>query len=453
MKPHFIISIILAAVSIQVAPAYSQVAPSQFGIVPNGSYESYQVEAVNLQNLSDIIKIPLFSLPQLGRLSLSFSVVANTTYWQPDEYCTTDGYSCTYYYTFQGPAYAGFSGIGPEIVADDSAIVLPEFYAAPIDCADSPIVGYPLPNIPNCYSTIWTVYDSTGGSHPLYYDANNPSNLRTTDGSGYLFQSGESAPWNHYYLGSSDGPPDSLLSTPTLIDSKGISSTSSSNSAVQKDPDGNTIITDSQITDSVGRHIPFIPAPTSSTAGCPNLGGQYQATTGSSTWNVPGANNSTSTYLICYTQIAYRTSFLADGTIYGEDPSGNNYEITYEDAVGSNQVIQSIVLPDGSYWGFLYDAADPNNSNSVGYATMTKMVFPEGGSVQYSYINPGSVACNVQTYPTLYLQQRTVNDANGHSYLWQYGLGRSTDPNGNDSVVTYQGPSYGGCSPSAEKRP
>jgi hypothetical protein len=50
----------------------------QFGIIPAGTYQNYHVDTMNMLNGNDIIKIPLFSLPQRGKLSLSFSAVSNT---------------------------------------------------------------------------------------------------------------------------------------------------------------------------------------------------------------------------------------------------------------------------------------------------------------------------------------------------------------------------------------
>src|SRR5436305_1252772 len=61
------------------APVEAQTAPDQspFGISFNGYYQSYDVDTVNVENGNVIVKIPLYSLPQLGKLALSFSAVSN----------------------------------------------------------------------------------------------------------------------------------------------------------------------------------------------------------------------------------------------------------------------------------------------------------------------------------------------------------------------------------------
>jgi hypothetical protein len=92
-----------------------------FGITPFGSYVGYHIDSVNMENGNDIIKIPLFSLPQLGKLALSFSAVSNITYWEQAGGCSPDGLFCNYYYTNNPPAYNPISlngGIGPAVVPD-----------------------------------------------------------------------------------------------------------------------------------------------------------------------------------------------------------------------------------------------------------------------------------------------------------------------------------------------
>jgi YD repeat-containing protein len=432
------------SVCVSTSRAQPQTGPTpQFGIVPTGSYESYHVDAVNMQNGIDIIKIPLFSLPQLGKLSLGFSAVSNTTYWQPTYSCSFDGFDCTYAYSAVSPTYGQAISpgtdpvqIGPNIVPDNFPTVstIP-FVSSQAYCGQGSQPSY-------CYSTYYNVYDSTGGSHSMYYNSTNVSQLRTTDGSGFLYLSGVPDPSKR---GAIEQPP----ATAVLIDSHGIKNTfdASGTSVVQSDPNNNSIsVTDAGYTDSVGRVIPFIPQATSSITGCPNLGQAYQPAVSSSTWTVPGPNNSPATYTICYANIAYHTCFLPDNNCQSQTinyySDGENHSLTYQEAIGTYTAIQSIVLPDGSYWGFVYDAANPSDDRSIAYGTVTKLITPEGGSIAYGYQYQGTNFCNPGGFPSTILSTRTVSDANGNSYLWNYALGGSintvTDANQNDTVYEYQ---------------
>jgi YD repeat-containing protein len=475
---RYVLKIVTAlALSAALSGANGQTLPApQFGIVPNGSYESYHVDTVNMDTGNDIIKIPLFSLPQLGKLSLSFSIVANATMWEPEAICASDIPSCYYAFTIASPVYGGntyFVGpaVGPAIVPDNFPTVSPTQYKSALIC---PRYGRSTPQCSNYYSEFWTVYDSTGGSHAMYYDSRDSDlskfpNLRTTDGSGFLYQSGlddASKLWSKF------------SGTAVLIDSHGVQNQwkyqygSTGAPVIQTDPDGNKITTTyvaaspfyggMQYADTVGRVVLPMEQATSSTTGCPNLPGAYQPAVSSSKWQVPGPNNTTSTYLICNTSIYVRTNFFGCGQscgfVSGQNEDYNDVWSSYNEDYAIYNAIQSIVLPDGTYWGFVYDAADPNNSSDIGhYATLSRLIFPEGGSIAYSYTAlEGPGGCNlIPGYGPMVLTARQVSDANGHTYLpWQYLIGNgsaygneSIDPNQNSTTYQYSwpSPSVWGC--------
>ena len=85
--------------------------------------------------------------------------------------------------------------------------------------------------------------------------------------------------------------------------------------------------------------------------------------------------------------------------------------------------MQSIVLPDKSYYGFLYDAANPNNTTAIAYGDIAKIILPTGGSIENAHQNiagsPGDILGNVY-YLLRYVVQRDVLDAQGHDYKWSY---------------------------------
>lgn len=181
----------VAAVSSCAAFAHGQLPSQQFGIEPGGTYEVYHNDTVNMENGNDFVRIPLFSLPQLGKLSLNFSAVSNTATWESDTWCSPDGLSCDYSATVINPVYgvvdqnSNYGSLGPTIVPDNFPVIQSTPYQSP----DPNCTGHgSQPSY--CYSTIYTVHDGTGAAHPLYYDYNNISQLRTTDGSGFLYLSG-----------------------------------------------------------------------------------------------------------------------------------------------------------------------------------------------------------------------------------------------------------------------
>jgi hypothetical protein len=336
----------------------------------------------------------------------------------------------------------------------------------------------------------YSVQNSTGGTLPLYYDATNVSNMRTTDGSGFLYLSGVQYPYKWF----AGGGPGNSTGPQILIDSKGIQYVNPWGGPTSiVDPDNNTIsINGQQYTDSVGRTVPAVPQATSSIAGCPNLntlypnlGVNYQPAASSAQWTVPGSGpnaNSTVTYTICYANIYYHTYFYNGGACTYQYYDGQeNQENSYSDSWGTVPAIQSIVLPDGSFWGFVYDAGNEatitswnfdnvcnlpvaNDYSYIGYGTIKAVTLPEGGAITYSYIQedsgcspgPGGVGA------VLSLSGRTVSDANGNNYQWQYGGAASplgftsslvTDPNGNDTEYQYRiAPWAGnnGCAPLIE---
>jgi RHS repeat-associated protein len=464
VKPGFLISIsILLVASTFDVTAHPQAAPTpQFGIVPSGAYQTYNVDAMNMSNLNDVITIPLFSLPQLGKLSLSFSAVANTSNWQPDSYCSPDGSQCQDWYSPNFPNYGMFGGgygLGPAIVGDNfPGINSDEFFQT---CPNTDL---------DCVSTLWSVTDGSGGSYSLYYNAASPTQLRTIDGSGYLFLPGVTAPWAW-----SIEQYGQVTGQPTLYDSHGIKytwpSAFGSGNYVVSDPDSNTMTMSrsgsnpDQITDSVGRTVPPVPpATTPAASNCPSLTqfNQYQTPYSSAVWEVPGPNGNQVAYTICYTQVVVRTDFFGYGqenySYNYEDQYGNPYTIGYAEDYQTFTAIQSIVLPDKTFWGFVYDGGNPNNENDIGhYGTITQLLFPLGGSITYGYSTYSPTTC----YPpdatgaqwpgsaTPTVATRAVSDNNGDTYSWTYGVpgqpagiagpgGAATDPNGNSINYIYE---------------
>lgn len=203
-----------------------------------------------------------------------------------------------------------------------------------------------------------------------------------------------------------------------------------------------------QFTDTIGRVIPPVPQATNSTTGCPNLGQAFQPVTGSTTWQVPGPNNGNLNLLICYTSVSVRTTFFGSQRSWYVDywdSDDNPHDDTYSEIYAGFGAIQSIVLSDGSYWGFIYDGGDPNNENDIGhYGTLSRLIMPQGGTIDYDYAPPA-----IADGSPFLVTGRRVSDGLHAPYQWNYsiaddwnGTGNtainySRAPNGNDTIYDY----------------
>lgn len=444
-----IIAAACAVLQTAVVAAQSAPAPSPFGVSNVGAYEGYNVDTVDMANGNVIVKIPLFSLPEQGRLSLSFSAIANNTMWQKQENC--EGILCNDFYvnlqatsipptfvpwSFQyGGPYA--NDVGPAIVNDNIPTL-----AGPYQTLIPPAPGYiAYPNLYNQY----VVYEPDGASHNLYYDASNNANLRATDGSGLLLNTNSSSP----YFGFTSG---------TLVSPNGITTEWSNAKITQTDPANPTkhiTYLNGDYTDTVSSrgsiHQPPASATTSALSNggltCPAPAGDNQPTLGSALWTVPGPSGTSTNYLICYTIVNIHTDFWDN---QGQDTQvdGDLTYYNYFETVAPVNAIQAIVLPGNDYWEFTYESAQtspmPQQSDSypyISYGRLTGIHLPQGGTISYQY-KPSSYqfqpfwGCSSTDNG---LQYRTVTDRDGHSNRWTYSIynGVVTDPNGNDTVYAF----------------
>jgi RHS repeat-associated protein len=418
----------LALIVGSAAKAQSNPLESQ-GVTPWGSYQHGDVDSVNLMNGGVVIHIPLYSLPQRGRLSLSFSIGGNMNSFHVSNACKSGCYQVS---RVDGSAD---NPVGPRLNLDQALSAGPAQYRYPANS--------------NTFYNVFSVQDATGANHTLGYDNSNLALLRALDGSGFLYAPATSTPASPFY-GGGDG---------TVYTSAGIQHiTQNSSSALptitMKDPDGNSIVRSytgqtvatSQITDSVGRVFPDIPnwysQHTSSIAGCPAISAGYQTTTSSVSWTVPGPNGTPLTYLFCYATIYYHTNFFG----------GCTNGCVNTDTSGTIPALQSIVLPNKTYWAFIYDAANPASSSSIGYGQVTQIKLPTGGSISYQYVT-FSTQCQISSAPLNYnraVSARTIDAANGSTSTWNYNYSswpvvRVADPVGNDTVYTFSYLATGHC--------
>jgi YD repeat-containing protein len=167
--------------------------------------------------------------------------------------------------------------------------------------------------------------------------------------------------------------------------------------------------------------------PNVSTAGCPVVNAPNQPLIGSYLW-VPDPNNGTVSYLICYAQINVRTNFWGYNAY-----SYQNGIYVYHEAEGTRIAIQSIVLPNKTYWSYIYDSTDSSYSG-IAYGAITRVGLPDGGSISYVY-TPTTPSRDFDC-GLLQLTQRTVDSGDGVPKIWKYQYGVTYPGNPADVVTT-----------------
>jgi len=195
---------------------------------------------------------------------------------------------------------------------------------------------------------------------------------------------------------------------------------------------------------------------------CPNLGISGQSPQGSIAWTVPGYGGSaqTQTYYFCYTKVNIATNFFGFGpggqnseVIWGTYGDGEEYYIGYEwaDAKYTIPVLQSVVLPNGTHWGFIYDSA--TSSGQAAYGDLLSVILPSGGTLNYEYTTIPVCGAPPGEEPgepyTRAVASRSAQPLTGNSVLstytylqpTPYGSGTAktieTDAYGNDTVHTF----------------
>jgi RHS repeat-associated protein len=401
------------------------------GLTPYVAYHGGQLDQVNTLNGSLTVRIPLVSYPQRGSLALSYSVLFNSFGFQDFSRCNASP-------SPGGPLHSGCTdtiqlmptGVGP-VLPGPHLVVDQALSAGGVAAPSNPT----LPQTEDPLDGRFYVIGSDNSQHAL---APTSGGYRSTDESGYLFVPSSPAGMANNNLGNYESAfaGDTAMrmgpAAGTITDSHGIAYAANTIT----DPDGNVITlptTSSESTlDSADRTIP---APASaSTSGCPTISSTlyplmpYQSLSSAQSWVPPGSGTG---YLFCYATVNIHTRLV----ILTDPGNGSSQLITQV------QMLQSIVLPNGTFWGFVYDSNNPSSSTTpspsnqnTGTGQLLTMIYPTGGSVNYTYaIDPGfcnSVRPNLGTNPAgvsilaypAGVQTRTMNDAQGNILgEWIYG--------------------------------
>ena len=367
------------------------------GIVPDISRAGADFDSTNMSNGYQTFRIPLMSYPQLGKLKLSFSMVAQSATYPRTTSCSQPAGSIDPIEYAKGVGVLSNCSVRWTALTPLLLFTIEPLYSVTAGGRES--IWWNCSGTPsNCIqstreSTYPVVIDFTGASHPMAWDSSSG-----TETSGYT--SARSIDGSKFLLTTSTPagiPSNTIPSNPTVIDSNGVSYSS----GLIKDPNGNTITinpTSEQITDSVGRVISLPVTDSSVSPSCPNLNAAYQPVVSSAHWTIPGANGGSLTYTICYATIAVHTNFTEQGGSDIGKPltrqtnvNGVNVTTTYTDENAPFGVVQSIVLPlapgdtTPRYWGFIYDAANPSDTTSVGYGDITNVIEPDGANIAYTH--------------------------------------------------------------------
>ena len=407
---RFVFALLVVFASINHALMAQTDTTMAIGINPYQAYNQDSFGSINEINGVLSGYIPLVSFPQKGSLNLTFYLqFTGGNVWQEFE-------------ELPDPNEDRFS-VSP---TNNFGPVITNNYGYSLQSTVEPFFES------SNFTIVNTLLDPQLGSHAMLYDATNLTAIRSYDGSGYA---------------AIDSNTDNAIINPILLPS----GTSINDSTIQ-DVDGNSIQTiasaggsssPDSIQDSVGRTIPNISTAadpiggpqnfpswaTSSTTGCPSLGYPNQPLVGSFAWNVPGANGGTATFLICYSEIHY------------------NNELDSIFSQGTSFEIQSVVLPNKTFWAFEYDSTDSSFS-TIAPGNIIQITNPAGGTASYSYTQ--YIPCSGQTDASLQgygVQTKTISAGSGNSGTWNYQYFNAggnagiqtliTDPLGNQEEINY----------------
>lgn len=385
-------------------------------------YSINDIDTVSMINGNLMLHIPIYSLKQKGGMPLTFSVSGNnlafsqyvSCLWANNESCGAHMYAygfganCTY-------------GIG--LHEDNSLRVCRNISKEDLYYGDGSSNGTIL------FPTYQIIHGEMDSSH-LYQDYNSQLKFRSADGTGYLMNV-----TSDLFTDQTDYGPTGVVSDVDVYDKNGTRSlmrafTSGAYAGRYEtqriDTNGNSIQRgyigpDSgrmYYKDTVNRTFYDAPAEINSLMGtssdvsnCPSAGAPYHTALYSYTWSVPGVS---SPFIFCYARIKIRTAY------YGAPGQQNYYgNDIYTDLNTTSDVLLSIKRPDGLYWKFEYDAADPNNTNSAGYGDLMKVITPQGGSISYTYGGYGNIF-GAGGVPFHGLATRTVDDGAGNVRTWEY---------------------------------
>ena len=389
--------LVASMIIISLAPSATAQQDQAFetGLNPYRSYQSGNIDSINLLNRSLNVDIPLISYPQRGgKLQLAFDLhYINQGNW----YNCNPGSNCT---TFYGSGQALINGFGV-IVKNWPSIWGTTCQATGDQYGDWTCQGSATMSDGSSHSMLpitvsnWESEDTSGlqlGGFDLQA-GNNPPLLIDSNGTRY------NQTYTPSYFPGPVGGESYLTYIPTVVE----------------DVNGNEI-TYSQTTgwsDTMGRPIPL---PVSvSTSVCPQT---PLVPVSAYTWNLPGVNGGTYPLTFCYVNVPVTVNW--------------DNQILHE----SEEELQTVMLPNNTSWTFQY--------TTDGNGDLSQITFPTGGTLSYTWTTEDPL-CTAYYYSNARaVATRTLNPNDGVSPAgtWKYGLISNvvpvvTDPASNDTVHTF----------------
>src|SRR5215470_2578650 len=401
------------------------------GLQPYGSYQGGNIDTVDLKNGNVTIKMTMWRNPERGdKLDVENFWLYNGKTFQMEQTCDpTNG--CQVFWNMR-----------------TLGVVLSNSLAVNLDY-QSIVMGY-VDGPPTLWDVTDTVQTSDGASFVL---ANLPhsgfcgapcltvAGAKAANGTGWFLSTsgvlydgnGVAYPVSAGGSNQVNGPCQNGLCAPTTA-------------AIATDPNGNQIVPDSSPSprtyiDTLGRTFASSSF-TSDFTGCTGPNPTVMAIL----FPLPGYSGTNANFKLCYEQIPIQTNFQAGADEYQANCTPNPCAVVY--------LLQSIVQPDSTAWTFEYNSRSQNDPSTVNYADLTKITFPTGGTLSYTWDNVQLPQCNTLTRLNRTLTSRTLdaNDGTG-PHTWRYSYSYQppsqptvpmppstttvTDPIGNVTVHTF----------------
>ena len=419
---------------------FAQTAPTvENGFKSSGSYQSGDIDSVNLQTGNLAFHVPLLTYPQRGaRLTSNLILTGNSKNWQVGEW-TDKQHTIHQKWMLARPA-----GVA---IADPSGFEVHRSRHLTTDTTG------------NQTYTMDDYAIGTGDGSWHWLNRFTPSNnMMTGDGSGIqlvlipgtradhsddratvIFRDGTryafsniSVPMPTQGQGNNIGgrffPPELILdiwsTTQTAYD------VALNINTVAVDGNGNVLAPNF---DTLGR----APGTITQTSDYSHCAATSRSISGAEIWNYPGPDGRSFSLTVCYTTFTPSAAFSQPNV----DPPSAAATVEQIDsfAHGIGSYISSILMPDGNRWSFDYDD----------YGNVTRIGLPTGGSIVYQWTEvPNNEVDGSATQVSRAVHTRTVNDNNGHSYPWTYTWGSLQtdgsitnyvlDPNGNETAHVFK---------------
>ncbi len=423
--------------------SHGQYSDTAQGLSPYAHYDSSSIDNINISNGNLYLQIPLVSFPQRGKnLKLNFNIYFNDKQWSVQNLQT---------YTVQNNPNAPYNpyyrGTWMPLPTNNALLSLPAVPTGAYVARDQHVtfgVNYPLPQTSvvnngsgNTQTTSLyvsgTFVATPDGTTHYYSDSGGVSTTCTGSNTGGTACGTSSGPFfNSYPASDTSG----FLTAPGgVIGPDGLTYTEKNDLESIIDKSGNSIVTTvNGWTDSIGRVIPgsftgagataynssqyyaLDPAPGVSVAvsatNCPS------GTSAAREWLVPSEGGTNQPYYLCYTNVAWQSSFNASRWV---DPAFLTVSENNSNATGMApiQMLTAIILPTSpaTEYTFAYDS----------YLSLTTLGLPTGATIIYTWQNlPFGLfngGLSKLTAPvSRAVRTKVVNPGNGQpSQTWTYG--------------------------------